>query len=140
MDRVYYQNEVLFISRLLLATLFIVAGFGKIFSITEFAAMMAKHDLPFASLSPYPVIVIELLGGLVFLCGYQTRLLAVLFAIFTIFSALVAHQFWGLTDPAAKLANQINFFKNLSIAGGFLAVYVTGGGRFSVDGWRRSQS
>jgi putative oxidoreductase len=134
------EDLVMLLSRLGLAALFIIGGFEKIFTISGFAAIMASHGLPFASLSPYVAIVIELVGGIVFLLGYQTRLIAILFAIYTIVTALIGHNFWAIADAAASHGNQIHFFKNVSIAGGFLAVYVTGGGRFSVDGRLRNRS
>ena len=34
---------------------------------------------------------------------------------------------------AAKGANEINFYKNLSIMGGFFLLYVLGAGKYSVD-------
>ncbi|HYZ34105.1 MAG TPA: hypothetical protein VE684_17675 [Crenalkalicoccus sp.] len=36
-------------------------------------------------------------------------------------------------EGAARYGNAINFYKNLSIIGGFLLLYVTGPGRYSVD-------
>ena len=36
-------------------------------------------------------------------------------------------------EGAERHANSINFYKNLSIAGGFLLLYVTGAGKYSVD-------
>jgi putative oxidoreductase len=134
------DSAIMLLSRALLAAIFIISGYGKIFSIDKFAATMASHGLPLAHFSPYAAIVIELLGGLVFLLGFQTRLLAVLFAIYTIFTGFVGHAFWNLTDPAAHMANQIHFLKNLAIAGGFLAVVVTAGGRFSIDTWLKRGS
>jgi putative oxidoreductase len=36
-------------------------------------------------------------------------------------------------EGAVRSANAINFYKNISIIGGFLLLYVTGGGKYSVD-------
>ena len=41
-------------------------------------------------------------------------------------------------EGAARSANAINFYKNISIIGGFLLLYVTGPGRYSVDTRRGS--
>ena len=39
--------------------------------------------------------------------------------------------------PAQLLGQYINFMKNIAIMGGMLLLFVTGAGRFSVDGWLR---
>jgi len=36
-------------------------------------------------------------------------------------------------EGAARYGNAINFYKNISIIGGFLLLYVTGPGRYSID-------
>jgi putative oxidoreductase len=36
-------------------------------------------------------------------------------------------------EGAARFANAINFYKNISIIGGFLLLYVTGPGRYSLE-------
>jgi putative oxidoreductase len=36
-------------------------------------------------------------------------------------------------DGAERMANMINFYKNISIIGGLLLLCVTGPGRYSID-------
>jgi putative oxidoreductase len=36
-------------------------------------------------------------------------------------------------EGADRSANMINFYKNVSIIGGFFLLYITGAGRYSVD-------
>jgi hypothetical protein len=44
----------------------------------------------------------------------------------------IPDQVWTM-DGDVRYENAINFYKNISIIGGFLLLYVTGGGRYSVD-------
>ena len=74
--------------------------------------------------------LIELLGGLAILVGFQTRIAAWVLAIFTIATALVAHTGW------ADQNQMIHFLKNLAIAGGFLLLASSGAGAYSVDARR----
>lgn len=116
------QSVILFISRLLLSYIFIVAGWGKITAYAQTAAYMENMGIS-SSLLPL-VILLEFAGGLAFLIGFQTRGLAILFAIFSITSAFIFH---GSPEDTN------NFMKNIAIAGGFLAFLVHGAGAISLD-------
>ncbi len=56
--------------------------------------------------------------------------------IFLILSTALAHRYWEYTGPAVAI-QQGNFFKNISMLGGMLYVFVFGPGRFSVDAMMR---
>ena len=77
-------------------------------------------------------IVVEFFIALAVAFGASTRPLALLLALYTLGTALIAHHFWTM-DGDVRSENAINFYKNISIIGGFLLLYVTGGGRYSVD-------
>ena len=47
-------------------------------------------------------------------------------------TTLIFHAFWGI-DPKEAAMQQINFLKNVSIAGGMLMVFAFGPGRYSAD-------
>jgi putative oxidoreductase len=115
-------------ARVFLATLFIVAGLGKIAAYDGVAGYMQSFGLP-GSLLPL-VIALEIAGGLAIVVGYRTRLVAFLLAGFTVLSALVFHN--PVIDPAEQTA----FLKNLAIAGGFLLLVAQGAGRYSLDARR----
>jgi putative oxidoreductase len=120
------------VGRIFLALIFILAGFSKIADPTGTAGYMASVGLP-SFLLPFAIIV-ELGGGLLLLVGYQTRIVALVLMAFTLVTALFFHRNF------ADQNQMIHFLKNLAIAGGFLYVFATGGGRLSIDGWRHSGS
>ena len=115
--------------RLLLAFMFIYSGLGKITGYEGSAQYMQQAGVP-GLLLPL-VIVVELVGGLAIAVGWRTRLAAFLLAGFSILAALFFHA--KFDDPA----QQIQFMKNLTIAGGFLLLVVHGAGPLSLDGRRR---
>lgn len=115
-------------ARIFLATLFVVAGLGKIQGYDGVAGYMQSMGVP-GSLLPF-VIALELAGGLAIAVGYRTRLVAFLLAGFSLLSGLVFHS---PLDPS----EQTQFLKNLAIAGGFLLLVVHGAGKFSLDARRR---
>lgn len=136
--------------RVLISVMFITSGWGKIAGYAGTAAYMAKAGVP-GALLPL-VILTELGGGLAILVGFQTRIAAFLLAGFCLVSGVLFHylgaqaidtQMAGVTDPAqlaalgqAKTGQMINFWKNVSIAGGFLAFSAFGAGAWSLDGRR----
>jgi putative oxidoreductase len=69
--------------------------------------------------------------------GAFTRPSAALLALYTLGTALIAHHYWTMTG-ANKTDSLESFYKNLSITGGFLLLYITGAGKYSIDaivGW-----
>jgi hypothetical protein len=64
----------------------------------------------------------------------STRYAALLMIGFVIVATLISHRFWAV--PADQAQDQmIHFVKNVAIVGGFLVIFVTGGGRYSLDRW-----
>ena len=114
------------IGRFLLAAIFIQAGFGKIMGYAGTLEYMQKAGVP-GQLLP-AVIAIELLGGILIAIGWQTRLVALALAAFTIAAAVLFHANFGDRNQS------IHFMKNLAIAGGFLSLFANGAGGWSVDG------
>jgi putative oxidoreductase len=72
------------------------------------------------------IIVISLVLGL------GTRYGALLGLLFVIIATVTAHRWWGYPQ-AGQLVQYTFLVKNLAIAGGLIVLFVTGGGRFSVD-------
>jgi putative oxidoreductase len=81
---------------------------------------------------------IELVAGLALILGLATRYSSLLLLLYVIVATVIAHRYWEY--PAAGQAAQYNnLIKNLSIMGGLVLLYVTGAGRFSIDGWLRKR-
>lgn len=72
-------------------------------------------------------ILLELGGGLAILFGFLTRTTALFTAGFTLLTAFLFHSNF------ADGVNQLMFMKNLTIAGGYLVLAVSGPGAFSID-------
>lgn len=127
------SNDVaLLVSRALLAALFVLFGWSKITGFSGTVDYMAHVGAPMPMISAVIAVVMEFVVGILILVGFFTRPLAVLLALYTIATALIGHHFWNMTG-AEQMANMINFYKNVSIAGGLLALAVAGPGRFSID-------
>lgn len=129
------QNPLALIGRVMLALIFITSGFGKIGGFEGTAGYIASKGLPMASVVAALTILVELGGGLAVAFGFMTRWAALALAVFSVLAALIFHAYWGA--PADQvMGQQINFWKNISIAGGFLVLAAFGAGAISVDAKR----
>jgi putative oxidoreductase len=64
--------------------------------------------------------------------GAFTRPLAALMALYALGTALIGHRYW--TVKGADFVDSLDgFYKDLSIMGGFLLLYITGAGKYSMD-------
>ncbi|MGN8259109.1 DoxX family protein [Pseudomonas sp. SMSB3] len=113
--------------RLLLAALFLLSGFSKLAAADATLAYIESSGLPFPLLSYLAALGVELGLAALLIIGFQTRIVAVLMALFTVVTAVAFHS--NLADQGQF----INFFKNISIAGGLLQIAAFGGGALSVD-------
>lgn len=118
--------------RILLALLFVIAGYGKIGSFSGTAAYMASQGLPMSEVLLVITIAIELGGGLMIMLGWKARWAALAIFLFVVPTTVMFHQFWAA--DAAQVQNQMNhFLKNLAIMGGMLYIVAHGPGPFSLD-------
>jgi putative oxidoreductase len=126
---------VLALGRLLLSGLFVWAGYGKLTAPGGVTQYFATVGVPLPWLMVWVAILIEFVGGIALLVGFQTRWVAGLLAIWCVVTGLAVHLVAGVGSGDAMIAydNMIHFYKNLAIAGGLLFVFVYGAGQLSID-------
>ncbi len=131
-----FQNILSLLGRVLIAVLFVPAGFGKIAGFAGTSGYIASKGLPMPDVGVVIAIVIELGAGLLVLAGFGTRIAALALAAFTLVATFVFHNYWGV--PAdQQMIQQLFFFKNIAIIGGLLTLAAWGAGAFSVDAKRK---
>ena len=119
------QNTAELAGRIMLATIFLLSGIGKVSAYAGTAGYMASMGVP-GLLLPL-VIATEVLGATAIIVGYRTRVTAFLLAGFTLLAALIFHH--NLADQV----QMIMFLKNVAITGAFLLLVVHGAGSWSLD-------
>jgi putative oxidoreductase len=120
------DSSVLLVARCLVGALFLWSGIGQVAGYDETAIFMSRHDV-IGNLLPIAVFI-ELAGGILLVVGYRMRITCLALAGFCVVTALLFHANF------ADKAQMFHFLKNAAIAGGLLALYVSGPGRLSFDG------
>lgn len=129
------QDTFALVGRLLLAYMFVPAGFGKIAGFAGTVGYAASAGLPLPQVGVAIALAIELFGGLALLFGVGTRWAALALAVFTAVASFFFHNYWAL--PAdQQMMQQLMFDKNIAIVGGLLAFVAFGAGRLSIDAKR----
>lgn len=118
-------NATLLAARILLGLLFLLAGLGKMGDVAGFGGYMATGGIP--AFLAWPVVLFEILAGLALIAGFQTRIAAVALALFCVVSGVLYHFDLGDQMQVTQL------LKNLALAGGYMALVITGPGALSVD-------
>ena len=120
------------IGRIFLSTVFLIAGVNKIFNYEGTAAYMESFGVP--DFLYIPAIILEILFPLLIIIGYQTKISALIMAIFSISLAIIFH-----TDFSNQM-QVMSFLKNFAIAGGFIIIFVNGPSRWSIDYMLKSKT
>jgi putative oxidoreductase len=119
-------------ARLLLAALFLIFGSRKLMDYSGTVSRMVQDGAPLPEVSSVVAIFMELPVAFAVAVGAFTRPSAVLLAFYTLGASLIAHRYWAVTG-AKKVDSMESFYKNLSIMGSLLLLYVTGAGKYSID-------
>ncbi len=120
------------VGRILLAAIFVLAGFGKIRGFEGTVGSIAAQGLPMPAILAAGTVVLELGAGLMLAVGWKARAAACALWVFTGLAAFLFHAFWAVPPEQADL-QRIMFLKNLAIMGGLLYVMVYGSGPLSLD-------
>jgi putative oxidoreductase len=118
-------------ARLLVCAIFMQGAFGKITGWSGQAEYMASHGMRFIPPLLGAALVIEVLGVLALLSGYQARIAALVMFVYLAIVSVTLHNFWALSGMSAG-SNQTAFLKNLGIMGGLLMIWAYGPGRWAI--------
>ena len=126
------NDELILAARLLLATLFLIFGWRKLRDFSGTISQMVQLGVPTPVLAAGVATFMELPVAFAVAVGAFTRPSALLLFLYTLGTALIGHRYWTMTG-ADYVDSMDSFYKNLSIMGGFLLLYITGAGKYSID-------
>ena len=118
------------VGRAMISAIFILSGISKVAAPAMTIGYIKSVGLPLPSVAFVLSAFVEIVGGVLLLAGFRTRMVASVLFLFVLATAVFFHR--NFADQ-----NQfIHFFKNIAMAGGLLHVVAFGGGRVSFDGRR----
>jgi uncharacterized membrane protein YphA (DoxX/SURF4 family) len=120
------QRCVLALSRVLVATIFLLNGLGIVDQSVP-AKELIEHGAP-AGLVPLLMLAartLEVVAGFSLALGIYPRPAALALAGFLVPATFTAHTFWQVTGTAAFTPQFLNFLKNTSMLGGLLFIAAT---------------
>jgi putative oxidoreductase len=126
-------DVLILIGRILLAWVFLASAYGAITNFAGSLGYFTSLKLFAPALFAWVAVVLELLISASLILGIGTRYGAVLAFLFVIIATALAHRYWEFPAGPQQIGQYNNFLKNIAIMGGAVAIFVTGGGRFSLD-------
>jgi putative oxidoreductase len=126
------NDDFILAARLLLAALFLIFGYRKLRDFSGTVSQMAELGVPTPVLAASVATFMELPVAFAVAVGAFTRVSAVLMFFYTLGTALIGHRYWTVKGTG-YVDSMDSFYKNLSIMGGFLLLYVAGPGKYSID-------
>jgi putative oxidoreductase len=117
-----------FVGRLFIGIPWLASGFSKVLNYAGTIALIEHSTLPLPPPLAYVgALAVELGCSILIILGYQTRIVAAVFALFCLVTAVCFHA--NFSDP-----NQtFHFIKNLIMTGGLLQIVANGAGAISID-------
>jgi putative oxidoreductase len=126
------NDEAILAARLLLAALFLIFGVRKLRDYSGTINQMVQLGVPMPAVAAAVATFMELPVAFAVAVGAFTRVSALLMLLYTLGTALIGHHYWTVKG-ADYVDSMDSFYKNLSIMGGFLLLYTTGAGKYSID-------
>ena len=126
------NDELTLAARLLLATLFLIFGYRKLRDYSGTVSQIVQLGVPMPVLAAAVATFMELPVAFAVAVGAFARPSALLMFFYTLGTALIGHRYWTMTG-ADRVDNMDGFYKNISIMGGFLLLFMTGAGKYSID-------
>lgn len=118
------MDAVVLVGRVVFAGLFLMSGIGHL---TETGAMTGyahAKGVPWARAAVRISGALILIGGLMVLLGVWADLGALLLVVFLVPTAFLMHGPWKAADEQEKQVEQVQFLKDLALAGAALVLFV----------------
>lgn len=113
--------EIIFLAgRVLFGGFFVMNGINHFTKFAGVKGYAASKKVPSPGSAAAITGLLLLAGGLGILLGVYTQWAVLSLAVFLILVSFKMHNFWAVPDPQMKMAEQVQFMKNMALLGAAL--------------------
>lgn len=116
------MHGVALAGRIVFSLMFVRSGINHFRNRRYMAEYAGQMGVPKPHASVVFSGLVILVGAIMVMAGVWGDIGALLIAAFLVVAAFQMHPHWKMRDPQAKQSNEINFWKNISMAGGALVI------------------
>ena len=113
------------LGRVLISAIFLLNGVFKISNYDGTVGWIESFGIPGVLI--IPAIILEVIGPILIIIGYKTKIAAGFLSLFCILTAIIFH------NDFSDQMQLTSFLKNIALAGGFLFIVVNGTKEFSIE-------
>ena len=116
---------VFLIGRLILGAYYLFSAYHHFSDISTMSRHAAAHGVPYPEAAIVVSGLLLAIAGVTFLLGVLPRVGVLAVVLFLLPLTFAMHAFWADTNPAARMADMVNFTKNMALLGSslmFLAI------------------
>jgi putative oxidoreductase len=113
------------IGRLILGAYYLFSAYHHFSDTSTMAGFAAKHGVPYPTAAILISGFLLAIAGVTLLLGVLPRVGVLALVLFFLPVTFAMHPFWGDTNAAARMADLVNFTKNMALLGSslmFLAI------------------
>lgn len=118
-----YTEVLLVIGRILYGGFFVMSGMQHFTRMEGMIGYAKSKNVSTPKLAVGASGALIVLGGLGVLLGAYVQFALLLIALFLVLVTFTMHAFWADTDPNMKMADTVNFWKNVALLGAALAMF-----------------
>jgi putative oxidoreductase len=114
--------NVFFLGRIILGLYFIYSGYNHFINLDALAAHAASKKVPQPKASVFVTGLILFIGGATIVTGIAMFIGVWALIVFLLAVSFLIHPYWKIKDPMEKMAEEINFTKNIALVGALLII------------------
>jgi putative oxidoreductase len=118
------MDVIALIARIVFTAIFLGAAMGHLTATDAMAGYAASKKFPQPRLAVQVSGVYVGIASVMLILGIWPDLAALAFVPFLLITAFVFHDFWRQSDAQTRQQEQLQFLKDLSLAGGALGLFV----------------
>jgi putative oxidoreductase len=123
LNRINHMNTLFLIGRIIFGGYFIYKGIYHFIGFGMMTQYAKMKGVPYPAIAQGMAGLMLLLGGLSIMFGIYPSVGIVLLVAFMVPVTLMMHNFWKLDDHQMRMADKVNFTKNMALLGAILMLF-----------------